>query len=209
MRQGGCPSVAAEVHNSSLSSRILAGEFESTMHTLLRALQSSLLTTYKSKFTQVRSSATLPIHTTLTRVRSSCSSMPARRTSPCPPLPPSASCWCGGGSICASSQHSPSSLQAEKVADAMSPPILRVAAASYLASFLVRVPSGSQAPPAAHASRQARAAFLSSAFVTSQLFVLCNWCAAVPQRLAPAHSSRHQGGRLPRSAGRAGGWRKC
>lgn len=50
-------------------SRILAGEFESTMHTLLRALQSSLLTTYKSKFTQVRSSATLPIHTAHTRAQ--------------------------------------------------------------------------------------------------------------------------------------------
>ena len=36
------------------SSRILAGDFEPTMHTLLRALQASLLTTYKSKFTQAR-----------------------------------------------------------------------------------------------------------------------------------------------------------
>ena len=37
-----------------LCSRITSGDADATMQTLLRALQLSLLTTYKSKFTQVR-----------------------------------------------------------------------------------------------------------------------------------------------------------
>lgn len=36
------------------NSRISSGDFDNTLQTLLRALQTSLLQTYKSKFTQVR-----------------------------------------------------------------------------------------------------------------------------------------------------------
>ena len=66
------------------------------------------------------------------------------------------------------------------MADSASPSVLRVASASYIASFLVCHPM------AAHTGMltlpQARASFLPPAFVVEQLSRLCNWSLEYTER---------------------------
>jgi hypothetical protein len=71
-------------------------------------------------------------------------------------------------------------LQSDKLADSSQPVILRIASASYLASFLVRVAVKGAAvlaclSVAACNAMQARSSFLSPAFVLQYLAALSRW----------------------------------
>lgn len=78
----------------------------------------------------------------------------------------------------------PPGSQNDKLADSSQPVILRIASASYLASFLVRQVGQSCGAlvwrPRClryHTTTQARSSFLSSAFVLQYLAALSRWCA--------------------------------
>lgn len=117
-----------------LCSRLRAGDLESTLQTLLRALQTSLLTTYKSKFTQVfhilgnvcALSLNLAPVPGLLCLREGLDD--ARGISR---LPAAGACL-----LCRQRCSDASPMQLEKISDTTQSSILRIAAASYAASFL-------------------------------------------------------------------------
>ena len=118
-----------------LGRRISAGDFDNTLQTLLRALQTSLLQTYKSKFTQF-----LIFYVCSRDEKQS-----------------------AAAGLC--------DVLYERLSNVAHPPILRVAAASYMASFL------------------ARASFLSSAFLMQRLLQLSTWATAFLDRHEEAVAS--------------------
>ena len=123
----------------SIRRRISGGDFDGTVQTLLRAFQLSLLQTYKSKFTQASLPAAHYVHTlTLARAVPRVLRMHSgREHARCLRLLrfAGASARVGLGVL---THRTERFAQFSKVADASQPPILRVAAASYVASFLVR-----------------------------------------------------------------------
>jgi hypothetical protein len=148
--------------------RLRAGDLENVVHVLLRAFQTSLLQTYKSKFTQVPP-ACMPeappplLLTSLTLAVFALLRVCARRDDArvhcaLQSAGPLGSAYLRANRLLRRDRSNNAPPQTDKISDTAQPPILRIAAASYMASFL------------------ARASFLSPAFVLQHLASLSRWC---------------------------------